>query len=704
MISSNTSFGLFSLLEQLKKEGAGKELTPETIWQKMVSLFLDDSPLPFSTFPFSVQHLLYKTIYACYGNQPAPAWFPGNREIQESNLAQIMQQKDYTDYSSLHQWSCQHYTDFWQTMLDRLNIRFDKPFNQIFHENTWFPEARLNIVNSCFHANPLATAVISQDEKGNLRTFTYQELDLFSNQIANGILQHFQPGDAIAVIMPMTVEAVAIYLGIIKAGCVVISIADSFSAEEIGLRLTIAKAKGIFTQESFQREGKRIKLYDRIQQAAAVKIIVIPEDALPDTLPENAYTQDKTQVSPLRPSDMLWQDFLSKNTEFKPIACVPSAHINILFSSGTTADPKAIPWNHTTPIKCASDAFLHHNVKSEDRFCWPTNLGWMMGPWLIFATLINKATIMLYQGISNGSGFGKFVQDHKITHLGVVPTLVKSWRSSGCMENLDWSNIKIFTSTGECSNEEDMLYLMALGRYRPLIEYCGGTEIGGGYISGTVLQPSAPAAFSTAAMGLDFVILDEQGNISDKGEVAIIPPSLGLSTELLNKDHNEVYYQDMPIVDGIQLRRHGDELERYPNGYYRIHGRTDDTMNLSGIKISSAEIERVLNTHSKVLETAAIAIEPTGGGPSQLIIYVVLKKENVEAIMPEVQTFKNELQNILKQHLNPLFKIHNIAFVSGLPRTASNKVMRRSLRKEYQARDTARDDVRGNAKNNELNS
>src|SRR5688572_22989055 len=182
---------------------------------------------------------------------------------------------------------------------------------------------------------------------------------------------------------------------------------------------------------------------------------------------------------------------------------------NILFSSGTTATPKAIPWNHTTPIKAAADAYLHHDIRPGDVLAWPTNLGWMMGPWLIYAALVNRAAIALYSGAPSGADFGDFVEKTGVTMLGVIPSLVRAWRESRCMEGRDWSRIRCFSSTGECSNADDMRYLMSLAGNKPVIEYCGGTEIGGGYITGTMIHPAAPATFTTPALGLDFEILDD---------------------------------------------------------------------------------------------------------------------------------------------------------------------------------------------------
>lgn len=354
---------------------------------------------------------------------------------------------------------------------------------------------------------------------------------------------------------------------------------------------------------------------------------------------------------------------------------------NILFSSGTTGNPKAIPWNHTTGIRSASDAFFHQNVQPDDVLAWPTNLGWMMGPWLIFAAFLNQATLALYYDLPRDKDYGTFIQDAKVTMLGVVPTLIASWRQSECMQGFDWSAIKRFTSTAECSNAEDMLYLMSRAGYKPVIEYCGGTETGGGYLSSTMIEKNYPSIFTSPAMGMDFAILDEKGNLANQGELALIPPSIGLSTTLLNADHHEIYYANMPTTpDGKTLRRHGDQIQRLQNGNYCIVGRTDDTMNLGGIKISSAEIERAIKGIAGITETAAIAVNLANHGPSSLVIYAATTRDL------DKNEVKKNMQSLINQHLNPLFKIYDVVFKSELPKTASNKIMRRVLRDEYQTR------------------
>ncbi len=336
---------------------------------------------------------------------------------------------------------------------------------------------------------------------------------------------------------------------------------------------------------------------------------------------------------------------------------------------------RPIPWLHCTPIKAASDAFFHQNIQAGDVLTWPTNLGWMMGPWLVFAAFINRASIALYSGAPKGREFGEFVANAGVTMLGVVPTLVASWRQSRCMEGLNWQAIKVFSSTGECSNPEDMFYLMWLANYKPIIEYCGGTEIGGAYVSSTVVESNYPSLFTTPAMGSDFTILNEDGQPAELGETALIPPALGLSVRLLNADHQKVYYTGMPTLNGIALRRHGDAICRYANGTYAILGRVDDTMNLGGIKVSAAEIERAIADLPPIRETAAIAIKPADNGPSQLVIFAAVSNT------PDKMETLKKMQSRINQRLNPLFKIHDVVFVEELPKTASNKIMRRVLRK-----------------------
>lgn len=649
--------------------------TPAEVWQAISTQLLS------ADYHFDIHLFLYSTIYPHWHTVPesAPAWIPSKAIISTANLAKVMSTLGIEDVKTFHHWTTQSTDRFLQEMVDRLHIVFDQPYQAIcdltqgVESPRWFPGAQMNITNSCFNAPEDATAIVYEKTDQTMGRLTYLELNHLSNRVANSLLQQgYAAGDAIGIAMPMNHYAIAIYLGIIKMGGIVVSIADSFSSEEIAIRLHVARAKAIFTQDFIPWDKKKIPLYDKVkpkQVTPSLKVIVVACDDYVST--------------PLRETDDTWDNFLVEDDAYTATACEPMSACNILFSSGTTGTPKAIIWNHTTAIKAASDAYFHQNIEANDVVAWPTNLGWMMGPWLIFAALINQASIALYHGAPKDRGFGLFVQHAKVTMLGLVPTLVSAWRHTHCMEKLDWSAIKAFSSSGECSNPEDMLYLMSLAGYKPIIEYCGGTEIGGAYLSSTVIENNYPSLFTTPAMGSNFVIVDEEGHITSQGEVAIIPPSIGLSTELLNADHHHVYFENMPTMqDGTVLRRHGDQLKELIGGHYSILGRVDDTMKLGGIKISAAEIERTLTGVPYINEVAAIAASPNDTGPHLLVIYAA-----TTASLDKRSVLK-EMQHKINTLLNPLFKIHDIVFTNELPKTASNKIMRRVLRKQYHASGT----------------
>lgn len=661
-LSEALLFGL-SLVDINKINDYLLVLSPERAWQKITK------EVVIHQSSFQLHLYLFKHIFPQWPDQldSAPAWIP--ETVMETNLSQLMHQLDQHDVKNFHAWSVAHYEAFWQIIIEKLHIAFHKPARKIVNLNKgveqpeWLVGAKLNIAESCFIAMPDKIAIIFPDNQGILHTVSYAALNSLSNRVANSLSRlGIKAQDKIAIAMPMTVEAVAIYLGIIKMGAIVVPIADSFSAEEIATRLHLAPAKVIFTQDYLWRNAKQLPLYEKVIAAHGPPAIILS-------------FAEKMTIS-LRAEDVYWQTFLVTDDHFVTQPCDPMAPCTILFSSGTTGIPKAIPWNHTTAIKAASDAYLHQNIQTDDVLAWPTNLGWMMGPWLIFAALINQATLALYPDAPTQRAFGQFIQEAKVTMLGVVPSLVAHWRASDCMTGLDWQAIKVLSSTGECSNPEDMLYLMFLAGYKPIIEYCGGTEIGGSYITSTVIEKNYPSVLTTPAMGSNFILLDETGQLAEVGEVALMPPTLGLSTELLNADQHAVYYANMPrSPDGKILRRHGDQIRRLPSGYYCMLGRMDDTMNLGGIKVSAAEIERVLVGLEGITEVAAVAM--TQQGPSRLVIYAV------SSTVLSVDAVKKQMQLRINQHLNPLFKIHEVVFIKELPKTASNKIKRGVLRKQY---------------------
>lgn len=600
-------------------------------------------------------------------DQPTPAWRPTEDTVANANLTALMVDGGFKHYDELHRWSVLDPMGFWGEVIDRLGIVFSVPPDAIIEgppeDPTWLAGAKMNIVDSCFTAPPDRPAVAFR-RSGATEHMTYAELQAEVARFANGLVEHgIRPGERVAIAMPMTIEAVVAYLGTVSAGAVVVSIADSFAADEISTRMRLTDPVLAVTQDRVIRAGKVLPMYEKVVEAGAEACVVV----------------DTGAGIELRDADTTYTAFLGAEDTFATVQAEPSDPTNILFSSGTTGQPKAIPWTHLTPIKAAMDGHFHQDIHADDTVGWPTNLGWMMGPWLIYACLINEAAFVLYDDVPTGRGFVDFVAETRVTVLGLVPSIVSVWRSAGVLDDSPWSEVRVLSSTGEASVPADYVWLMQRAGGIPVIEYCGGTEIGGAYLSGTVLQDAIPATFTTPTLGIDVRVLDEEGMATDTGELYLVPPSIGLSQTLLNRDHDEVYYQGVPEAD-VPLRRHGDHMQQLPNGYYRALGRVDDAMNLSGIKVSSAEIERAIESVDGVAETAAIAVPPPGGGPSLLVVYAVPS----DPAAVDVDRWKAEMQAAIGSQLNPLFKLSDVVAIDELPRTASAKVMRRTLRDSYQ--------------------
>ncbi|CAA6670649.1 unnamed protein product [Spirodela intermedia] len=608
--------------------------------------------------PFPLHQMMFYGCYKDYGSD-TPAWIPDPDTAFSTNIGRLLQRcgKEFLGPG---------YKDPISSFLDFQRFSASNPQcahlyskrRQFTPWGQWLPGAVLNAAGNCLNLNGKRrlddVVIIWRDEGYDSSPVNHITLNELRTEVRICCCDR-HANDFTAVV---------IYLAIVAAGYVVVSIADSFAPIEISTRVKISNAKAIFTQDYIVRGDKNIPLYSRVVDADSPSAIVVP-------------TKGFSFSRKLRDGDISWHDFLerAKNSKIKNYAvdAPVEAFTNILFSSGTTGEPKAIPWTHATPLKAAADAWSHMDIRKGDVVAWPTNLGWMMGPWLVYATLINGASMALYNGSPLGHGFAKFVQDAKVTMLGVVPSIVRTWKNTNCSAGLIGLPF----------------VPLAYGRahYKPVIEYCGGTEIGGAFVSGSLLQSQSLSSFSTPAMGCTLLILGSDGNPLPQGapgigELALFPTMLGASTTLLNADHYNVYFRGMPVWNGKTLRRHGDEFERTTSGYYRAHGRADDTMNLGGIKVSSVEIERICNeVDGNVLETAAIGVPPLGGGPEQLVVVVVFKeqKHSEETLGHLKAAFNSSLQ----KKLNPLFRASSVVAVPALPRTASNKVMRRLLKQQF---------------------
>ena len=295
--------------------------TPEEAWQAL------SKTLSSLALSFPIHLLLFSSLFPLWRTEPetAPAWLPSQALRESANLSTFMSELDIQDVKTFHHWSVIHYQEFWQRMLSLLNIVFKKPPTEIcdlsngIESPKWLPQAMMNITDSCFTASPSAIALIFEDEKKTISKISYLALNQLSNRIANSLIQQgFIAGDAIGIAMPLNQYAIAIYLGILKMGGVVVSIADSFSPEEMATRINITEAKAIFTQDVTLWAGKKLPLYEKVKNirplithsnSASFKIFVVPQ---------------QQQVSLLLESgDYAWNHFLVDNDQFTSFPVTP---------------------------------------------------------------------------------------------------------------------------------------------------------------------------------------------------------------------------------------------------------------------------------------------------------------------------------------------------------------------------------------------
>lgn len=348
---------------------------------------------------FDVHQKCYEEVYKGI-DDVKPAWIPSKECAEKTNIFKMMTEKGFANYEQFYHWSVdqQSRDEFWMESIKKIQIEWEREPSGAFDVTegglarpTYFPEGKLNISDSCFNKrDPFEPALVysMESDPRNLREMSFQTLGELSNQIANGLTHKLglNPGDAVGICMPMTPESVAIYLGIVKAGCVVISIADSFSPDEISTRCRVSNAKAIFTQDVIFRGAKFLPLFQRVMDAdiivkqseqsdsVSMKIVVLPGMLHAKPYPDiprddrgstwidkdsegNHVSLHESILSLMRDDhDISWYDLLEHcSEEYTSVKRSAMDSCNILFSSGTTGEPKAIVWSHSTPIKVCKE-------------------------------------------------------------------------------------------------------------------------------------------------------------------------------------------------------------------------------------------------------------------------------------------------------------------------------------------------------------
>ncbi|MCI0660828.1 MAG: AMP-binding protein, partial [Acidobacteria bacterium] len=473
------------------------------------------------------------------------AWRPASGLIARAQLSRFISFCGLKSFDELYQWSIDDIAWFTERLLRFLDIQFDKPYTRIVDLSRgiqwpqWCVDAELNISKCCLdrwiedEEMAQMPALIWEGEEGETRTLSYQELWNEVCLCAAGLRAcGLRKGDAVGIHLPMVPETVIALLAINRMGGIAVPLFSGYGPSAIQSRLSDVGARALFTCDGFPRRGKFVNAKLIADEAISnladiVRVFVV---------------RRSVETVPMRAGRDIYFDQLmetgAKNAKFRhPEITEAEDPLIAIYTSGTTGRPKGILHTHCGfPVKSAQDMCFGTDVGQGTRICWLTDIGWMMGPWLIYGALILGGTIVLYDGAADYPHPGRiwaFCERHKVEVLGISPSLVRALAAHGdeWVTKNDLSSLRIFGSTGEPWNPGPWWWLFErVGRKNiPIINYSGGTEISGGILMGNPLLPIKPCSFSAPCPGIAADVLDENGNSvrCSVGELVIRKPWIG---------------------------------------------------------------------------------------------------------------------------------------------------------------------------------
>ncbi len=550
----------------------------------------------------------------------------------------------------------------------------------------WFAGGQTNLVLNCLDRHIRAgrgdrPAIIWEGEDGAVRCLTYEELSDEVCRLAGALRGlGFGRGDIAGVFMPMMPETAIATLALSRIGAIYVPVFSGFAAPAVATRLADCGAKLLITADGFTRRGQLVEMKrtadEAVAQAPGVERVIVCR-RLGVEVPWSAGR------------DLWWHDVVRNYpTSARADVMDPEDPFMIIYTSGTTGRPKGTVHVHMGfPLKGAMDMGYCFDVQPGDRVFWYTDLGWMMGPWLIMGTLLLGATMVLYDGTPDHptpDRLWEIVERHRVTVLGISPTAIRGLMRHGSEppHRHDLGSLRILGSTGEPWNPESWKWYFEHvgGGRRPIMNYTGGTEISGGILCCDLLHPQVPTAFTGPIPGIAADVYDEQGRPvrGQVGELVITQPWPGMTRGFWRDPDRYVdtYWSRWP---GVWV--HGDWVRVDEDGFWYVLGRSDDTLNIAGKRIGPAEVESALTTHPAVAEAAAIGVPHDIKG-EVIVCFAVLRPGHEPS-----DALRRELKGTVAAVLGKALAPDDVKFVGDLPKTRNAKVMRRVIRARYLGRD-----------------
>jgi acetoacetyl-CoA synthetase len=617
-------------------------------------------------------------------------WEPSSDLIERSRITLYMRWlaetrgKRFADYDDLWRWSVDDLEGFWGSLWEYFEVIAHRPYTHVLAPSVtgnrvegarWFQGAELNYAEHCLRRRDDHPAIIAAHESGSMTTITYAELSERTAEIAAGLRAlGVGKGDSVVAFLPNNVEAVAATLAAASIGAAWSSCPPEFGTPSVIDRFQQLGPKVLLAVDGYTYNGKRFESLEavaRIQQSlpTLVKTVVLP------------YLDPKPSLGGLTEA-VFWEEFLipGQDLMFEP---VPFDHpLYVLYSSGTTGAPKAIVHGHGgTLVEHYKGLALHLNLAEDDCFFWFSTTGWMM--WnLLLSGLLVGSTIVLYDGSPahpDMYALWRLAERAKITCLGVSAAFVLGCMKAGIepSRELDMSALRTVGSTGAPLPPEGYAWLYRnVGRDLLVGSISGGTDVLTAFTMSTVLLPTHAGEMQCRALGCKVESYDEAGTpvIDEVGELVITEPMPSMPIRFLNDPDgsrlHESYFDVYPDV-----WRHGDWLKVTPRGTCVIYGRSDSTLNRSGVRMGTSEFYRVVEEMPQVLDSLVIDTSQLGT-EGRLLLFVVLAEgvDLDDALMSDISAR-------IRGALSPRHVPDEVRVIAEIPRTLNGKKLEVPVKK-----------------------
>jgi acetyl-CoA synthetase len=599
-------------------------------------------------------------------------WQPSAELVERANVTRLQRGLGAGSYAELHRISVDEPERFWPALVDDLEIEFSQPWTSVVDSSrgpewsTWFNGARINVARVCLHrwaaARPADEAFVGLFEDGGRESLTYAEASRQVTQLAEALTElGVGEGDRVAIYMPMSPAVAVAAHACAHIGAVHVPIFSGFAAPAIASRLEDSQAKVAICADWSLRRGKRIEMR------------AILDEAGPHAL-EHVIEWNRDAHS--------WPDLVTRQPgTLAPTEVDSEAPYLLAYTSGTTGRPKgALLVQGSFLVSIVREAAYQTDVKQGDRVHFATDMGWIMGPWTVVGAGALGATIVFAEGAPDWphDRLWKLIESERLTMLGLSPTLVRALIPHGePVQNL--STLKAICTTGEPWNPDPYRWLFEHvgGGTTPIVNISGGTEVGACFLTTVITEPIKPVALGFPALGQDMDVVDVLGNSvrGEVGELVCRRPWPGMTRGVWGDDarYLETYWSRFPGV-----WTHGDWASVDADGYWFLHGRSDDTLNIAGKRIGPAELESAAIGSGIVAEAAAIGVPHAVKGEVAWIFCIV---------KPGEERKDERVADAVAAVLGKAFKPDRIVWVDALPKTRSAKIVRRAVRARVLGKD-----------------